>query len=606
MGNYTKAESLYREARKIDKKVLGRGHPSYALFCNNLAELYQKMGNYTKAESLYIEAQNIINTNIDKNFQFLSEKEKELYFKTVSYKFDVFNSFALRRRTENPGITEYIFNNTLRNKGLLLKSTTAMRNAILSSKDTALINTYNKWISLEKEITRLYSTPIAKRYRNPEELETQANSLEKQLVKSSKLFSDFEHTQNINWKDVQSSLKANEIAIEFMHFLYYDKDWTDTTYYCALVVTQKSKYPEMIPLFEEKQLVEIIGKFGGNNYSYINGIYGKNNELNTKLYNLIWAPIDSFLNSLSFGEGLKIFISPDGLLHKISFSAIAKKQNVYLCDIYDIEQKSTTGKITESNGLAQNSLANASLFGGITYDTDSTKQKIWNYLEGTETETQEIDKILKKAGVKVNYYTSKSATEEKFKLMASNSSILHIATHGFFYPDPEEIKKEEEKNIEVGEIVFRGGNRGFGVNSFVENKNPLMRSGLVFAGANDVWSKQNKPDSIDDGVLTAQEVAVINMRKTELVVMSACETGLGDIKGSEGVYGLQRAFKMAGVKYEIMSLWQVPDKETEEFMTAFYKKLIKQKDIKQAFYQTQKEMRAKYDPYFWAAFVLIE
>jgi CHAT domain-containing protein len=128
----------------------------------------------------------------------------------------------------------------------------------------------------------------------------------------------------------------------------------------------------------------------------------------------------------------------------------------------------------------------------------------------------------------------------------------------------------------------------------------------VFAGANDVWSKQAKNDSIDDGVLTAQEVSTIDMRKTDLVVMSACETGLGDIKGSEGVYGLQRAFKMAGVDFMIMSLWQVPDQETEEFMTTFYKKLIKQKDIKQAFAETQKEMRAKYDPYFWAAFVLIE
>ena len=166
-------------------------------------------------------------------------------------------------------------------------------------------------------------------------------------------------------------------------------------------------------------------------------------------------------------------------------------------------------------------------------------------------------------------------------------------------------KKEEREIIDTSEIIFRGGTRGFGVNSFVNNNNPLMRSGLVFAGANDVWNKQNE-GNVDDGVLTAQEVAHIDMRKTDLVVMSACETGLGDIIGSEGVYGLQRAFKMAGVNYMIMSLWQVPDKETEEFMTTFYKKLIKQKDIIEAFYETKKEMRTKYDPYFWAAFVLIE
>ena len=96
------------------------------------------------------------------------------------------------------------------------------------------------------------------------------------------------------------------------------------------------------------------------------------------------------------------------------------------------------------------------------------------------------------------------------------------------------------------------------------------------------------------------------MRHNNLVVLSACETGLGDIRGSEGVYGLQRAFKMAGVKYIIMSLWQVPDKETVEFMEMFYKKLLKSKDVRRSFNETQKEMRKKYEPYYWGAFVLVE
>jgi len=107
-------------------------------------------------------------------------------------------------------------------------------------------------------------------------------------------------------------------------------------------------------------------------------------------------------------------------------------------------------------------------------------------------------------------------------------------------------------------------------------------------------------------MVTAHEVSYLDMRNTELVVLSACETGLGDIKGSEGVYGLQRGFKMAGARYIMMSLWQVPDKETSEFMIIFYQNLISQEDVKKAFEKTQKEMRRKYDPYFWAAFVLVE
>jgi CHAT domain-containing protein len=316
------------------------------------------------------------------------------------------------------------------------------------------------------------------------------------------------------------------------------------------------------------------------------------------------------MNSSNTDTKTKVYISPSGLLHKISFPAIAKEQDIYLCDAYDIEIKSTTGKIASGGAVEtiyeSSRPTTATIFGGINYDTDSTSYQGWTYLEGTKTETQKIDKILKKGKVEVSYFTNTNATEGEFKQLASNSNILHIATHGFFYPDPKDVVLESDTMEVVEDITFRGGSRGFGVNSFVENYNPLMRSGLVFAGANDVWSKQNKTDSIDDGVLTAQEVSNIDMRKTDLVVMSACETGLGDIKGSEGVYGLQRAFKMAGVNYMIMSLWQVPDKETEEFMTKFYKKLIKKNNIKQAFAETQKEMRKKYDPYFWAAFVLVE
>lgn len=113
---------------------------------------------------------------------------------------------------------------------------------------------------------------------------------------------------------------------------------------------------------------------------------------------------------------------------------------------------------------------------------------------------------------------------------------------------------------------------------------------------------------MEDGVLTAFEVSQMNLSNTELVVLSACETGLGDIQGSEGVFGLQRAFKIAGAKYIMMSLWQVPDKETSEFMISFYNNwLDKKMDIRTAFQTTQKEMRAMYkDPYLWAGFVLVE
>jgi CHAT domain-containing protein len=206
--------------------------------------------------------------------------------------------------------------------------------------------------------------------------------------------------------------------------------------------------------------------------------------------------------------------------------------------------------------------------------------------------------------------------EKTLKECAGEASVLHISTHGFFFPDLDDISDqtvENEKDI-VETMNFRGIRKIDSISrsgatymnwNFVTNKNPLMRSGLVLAGANDIWQRDPFEEG-EDGILTAQEVSNLNLMRTKLVVLSACETGLGDIKGSEGVFGLQRAFKMAGAHYLIMSLWQVPDVETAEFMEVFYKNLSKKKDIRKAFQLTQRVMHKKYDPYYWAAFVLIE
>ena len=126
------------------------------------------------------------------------------------------------------------------------------------------------------------------------------------------------------------------------------------------------------------------------------------------------------------------------------------------------------------------------------------------------------------------------------------------------------------------------------------------------SGANNFWVHNIHSTAIDDGILTAYEVSGLDFYNTKLVVLSACETGLGDIKDSEGVYGLQRSFKMAGVNNIIMSLWSVPDKETSEFMQLFYQNLIAKQDVGIAFRAAQKIMRNKYSPYYWAAFVLME
>ncbi|MBU1719880.1 MAG: CHAT domain-containing protein [Bacteroidetes bacterium] len=611
-GEFSKAEALYIEGQKVTKEALGAHHPDYGYSLIGIATFYEGVGRLNEAEPLFLECIAIANENIARNFSFMSEKEKEMYFQTVSKYFKGFNTFALKRSKSNPAITTEVYNNAIRNKGLLLKSSTAMRNEILNSGETLLLTKYDQWLALKTEISKQYSLPQKKQATDLKQKEEMANEIEKELVTHSASMSDMKRVGSLSWKDVQKALKPGEAAVEFVHFRYtagHSFYFSDTILYCALIVKPSSKFPEMIPLFPEKDLIAILGKTGDNGYEYITGIYGENQKNRTELYNLIWKPLEECV-----GDAKTVYISPDGLLHKVSFAALSSKQNVYLCDKYNIQMKSSTGLLANSavGGAGDGSMIPdgkllITLFGGINYNTDSTAVELWNYLEGTKTEVEKIAGILIKPDVSVNYFTGISASESQLALLAPKSQILHLSTHGFFFPDPDLMEKDSAGDNMIVAELFRSTTRGFGVNTFINNQNPLMRSGLALSGANDVWGKQEKGDSVaDDGVLTAQEVALIDMRNTRLTVLSACETGLGDIRGSEGVYGLQRGFKMAGVQFLIMSLWQVPDAETVEFMTSFYTRLLKTRDIRKSFAGSQAEMRKKYDPFFWAAFVLVE
>jgi CHAT domain-containing protein/tetratricopeptide (TPR) repeat protein len=553
-----------------------------------------RLGNMSEAEVAARELLTIINKEVSNNFPILSEREQQLYLRnTMSYEYHIFNSFALQRKNSNPGITGLVYDTALRNKGLLMKSSTAMRNNVLNSGDTALISTYMAWIELRKEIVVAYNAgdTIA-------ELEEKANTLEKELVKKSSVFNAYSLEQSYTWQDVRAALQPGEAAIEFIHFT--DRlVGLDTITYCALIVRPGDEYPQMVELFEESELTGLLGKIQGNNLSYIEHLYGTPQNPRGALYDLVWKPLAPYLEHTG-----TVYLSPTGLLHRVSFHAISTGKNAVLCDRHELHIKSSTTRLISPESFSFSDIEVAAVFGGINYSSENANHERWSYLDGTKTEAENIRDILSGKNIQPECYTGDEATEEKFKLAATSSSMLHVATHGFFYDDPAKVDEALLSDpAEQGNIEFRGGSRGY--TRFVTNPNPLMRSGLVFAGANEIWNP-SIAGGREDGILTAQELIDIDMRKMGLVVLSACETGLGDIGENEGVYGLQRAFKMAGVKFMIISLWQVPDKETSEFMTLFYRNFAKLKYPQKAFTKTQSTLRKKYAPYFWAAFQLIE
>ena len=236
--------------------------------------------------------------------------------------------------------------------------------------------------------------------------------------------------------------------------------------------------------------------------------------------------------------------------------------------------------------------------------------------------------MLSNSGMHIKIRTGREGTEDGFKQMGEGKNsprILHVATHGYFFPDPDRaisthggVAHDSVTSEGTAKAASNKPKLEFGTKEsvFKISDHPMLRSGLILSGGNAGWKGERSLVSGEDGVLTAYEISQMNLSNTELVVLSACETGLGDIQGNEGVYGLQRAFKIAGVKYIIMSLWQVPDKQTSMLMTTFYKKWLeaespdkggKKMSIPDAFHAAQKELRELgFDPYQWAGFVLIE
>jgi CHAT domain-containing protein len=196
--------------------------------------------------------------------------------------------------------------------------------------------------------------------------------------------------------------------------------------------------------------------------------------------------------------------------------------------------------------------------------------------------------LLKQKGWITSEYVEKSASEENVKEINS-PKIFHIATHGFYRPTTQSTLEDELQESEA-----------------TLNQNPLMRTGLLLRGAGDLMEKTNYNFNIENGILTAYEAMSLNLDKTDLVVLSACETGLGDLEAGEGVYGLQRAFLVAGAKVLIMSMFKVDDEATQKLMLKFYQKWLNSADLRQSFIDAKKELRVEYpEPIYWGAFMMI-
>ncbi|WP_367916638.1 CHAT domain-containing protein [Leadbetterella sp. DM7] len=433
----------------------------------------------------------------------------------------------------------------------------------------------------------------------------------------------------ISFKDIRRTLLPGEAAIEFVSFPYYKDHWSDSTIYAAMVMRYGDAYPSFTVLTDAKSLHNPVERSRDYPQRSINPIYGGNNNITSSqdfaeykldsdnnLYKLIWAPIADSLLGIN-----TIYFSPSGYLNGVSFSALPIGPDSVLADKYRLHRLITTASIGKRDSLFLTEQDEIALIGNIKYETDSLKlsklpkdknvlplpllipslRKPIDPLPNTEEELSAIKNYFPKAIVLRRHL----ATEERLKALTKTSpKILHIATHGYYLPDSIIYYKNADK---YGNLPIFGG-WGQDILSYANINEPYLRSGLLLANAEYVWRGGQFIDGVEDGLLTSYEIANLRFPNTKLVVLSACDSGLGELRGNESVIGFQRAFKAIGVNNLIVSLWKVSDEKTTEFMKLFYDRcLVGKLSVQESFHLAQMTMRRKYPtkPYFWAGFTLI-
>ena len=635
-GVLVRLSNYYRIAKHYDKAVYYAdnyyqqvaaipGKDDNALFTPRTMLLFACLhaGEYARAEEMIAAMNKSSLQHMLNNLDAFSDAEREKYLFNKIRNIHLSNTLLLRNKDASPGFLKESFNELLLLRSLVLAENRKLLESVISGSDTSLQRLYGQWLSARSILSREYAKPVKERRSDILMLEEQAENLQKEMNQKSAFLRNRQQSKAIALEEVQKALQEDEAAIEFVSFAVTNER-NDSIMYAAHLLLKNNPIPVFVPLCTEKQLQKLFDSAGTTATSMVSRIYrgldlGSNNttvSLGKELYNLIWAPLEPHLKGVK-----KISYSPAGKLFNIAFHALPADSNILLMDKYELRQYFSTKLVVLRNETASTITTSnfkpksISLFGGASFNLagkitpkPSVKNKstagfylpvsrgsdnnVWSALPGTAEEVKKIRKQFELNKVPSKIYTQSSASEENLKALSDNSpQVLHIATHGFFLPEPE--KKEEDNSAE-------------NKNAYTLANDPLLRSGLILSGGNHAWSGKTPIEGVEDGIATAYEISQLNLSNTELVVLSACETALGDVRGSEGVFGLQRAFKMAGVKKMIVSLWQVPDKETAELMTAFYNYWLKGKTIEQAFAQAQSDMRKKYSPYYWAAFVLVE
>lgn len=589
-----KAVELTKKFNVTQSDILEQVYISKAEIAGDLGEIKVSTEYFNK----YLELKY---SQIEQNFSYMTENEKLFFLEEFEANIKNFYSVILSNMDKYPELIKALLDFRLKTKAMLLNNLSKIKSRIIELNDPILNEKFED-LKLKRETVAKLMSFNTEEYPNAlaeaADLKGKADLLEKEIsLKVSGSFSG--QSAKNNWKSIQKLLGPGEAAIEvFQSYFVYDNNQGKGTCYIYIVILPTGDPFALTinrPISWEDEVLGI----------YRNSIDFKKDE--PDLYRRLWEFVDEKLGSTK-----TVYISPDGIYNQVNLNTIFNiKSRKYLIEEKNLHLVNTLNDLNQVKNSTFKKPANVILVGDPKFDYDITKLNkpkkeeeavllatrgaygfILSELPGTKVEVEVIKNTFDKNGVTSTLLMEEQANERDIKKI-NNPDVLHIATHGFFLEDPRE---EDLAGYDKLEKEFY--------------KNPMMRSGIFLSGANKNYalntSNAEMINEFEDGMLTSLEAMNLKLDKTQLVVLSACQTGLGKIKNGEGVYGLQRAFKLAGASSIIMSLWPVSDDATRDLMIVFYDRWIKSGDLYQSFRQAQLEVKKKYpSPYFWGAFVLV-
>jgi CHAT domain-containing protein len=637
LGNYTKAEASYKRALIIYEKIFGPESYRLAPCLTSMARHYANKDDFEQSLNVFKRAQNIEAKFIDHLMGITSEKQKIKLLSKYKPHLHIFLSLINQLLSQNPSARKDAFNIWLKRKGVILEAQKRFQEALIYSDDPEAIKTFQELSRVRSQLSRLTFADTGKQDLDTYKkriayLESQKQELEAKLSRLSQAFALSKKVAKADCEKIARSLPNNTVLIDFAKVDMFnfkakgkEKKWNPPHYLAFVLHSGKGDKVGMIDLGDAEEIDKAVTRFKKEISSIKDVKDGKPIKSSGKVYDLVFQPLKKEL-----GDIKEIFISPDGNLNLIPFEVLQGPDGRYLIEDYTFNYLAA-GRDLLGFGQIKSKGDTALLMGDPDFDmgTDeksSTLRKLalakvdhkdlarrssdmkglhFRRLPGARQEVKVIRTILGKD--KSELYTDKEALEEVLR-HSGTPSILHLATHGFF------LKDQELDNIPSDPTA-----RGFDSFSMpikrkrikVKIENPMLRSGFALAGAN--RSLHIMDEQTDDGIVTSEEILGLRLRGTDMVVLSACDTGLGDVSTGEGIFGLRRAFAQAGAKSLVMSMWSVPDKETRELMVEFYKniksgKMNRCQALRQAALKEMKIVKERYGhayPICWGGFVMV-